>query len=193
MINKPILYLALLIGWLFCRSAFSQSRGPATNKPVFDVGIRLQKSIDLYAENGITVQYTHPKLANNRLYVGASYVTSRLGTALASNAIKQDNIVLFTGYYFRPNWTIQPFVKANVGYFKADYGLDLFNDLPQRSLLASPEIGLCYCPAFPLKISGSIGYNLLTGNGVLGPGTLYPVFVQTSITWNILKKPTPGQ
>ncbi len=34
---------------------------------VLDIGIRLQKSINLYAENGITVQYTHPKLASNRL------------------------------------------------------------------------------------------------------------------------------
>jgi hypothetical protein len=79
-------------------------------------------------------------------------------------------------------------VRANIGYFSAQYGSPLFDDLPRTSLLASPELGLCYCSNFPLKISGSIGYNLFTGNGVTGPGTLYPVFVQTSITWNVLRK-----
>ncbi|GAB3499808.1 hypothetical protein GCM10027341_23870 [Spirosoma knui] len=155
-----------------------------------DVGIRLQKSIGLYTENGLTAQYTRPNWSNSRLYVGASYVTSRLGTALGSNAIKQDNITLFAAYYFRPQWLIQPLVKANIGYFRADYGLPLFDDLPRSSPLASPEIGLCFCPRMPLKVSGSIGYNLLTGNGVSGPGTLYPVFVQTSITWNLLNAST---
>ncbi|GAB3549987.1 hypothetical protein [Spirosoma fluminis] len=155
-----------------------------------DVGIRLQKSIGFYTENGLTAQFTSPKLVHQRLYAGASYVTSRLGTALASNAIKQDNITLFAAYYFRPQWLIQPLVKANIGYFRADYDLPLFDDLPSSSPLASPEIGFCFCPRIPLKVSGSIGYNLLTGNGVSGPGTLYPVFVQTSITWDILKAAT---
>ena len=166
--------------WLSGPLAFGQRSQPATSESVLDVGIRLQKSINLYTENGITAQYTNPKWVNSRLYVGASYVTSRLGTALSSNAIKQDNLLFFTAYYFRPAWTIQPFVKANAGYFRADYGNELFRDLPHSSPLVSPEVGLCYCPDFPLKIGGSIGYNLLTGNGVTGPGTLYPVFVQSN-------------
>lgn len=185
--NKKNTFLTLCI-WACCSATFGQGPQLATSGPVLDVGIRLQKSINLYTENGVTLQYSHPKWVNHRLYVGASYVTSRLGTALSSNAIKQDNLLLFTTYYFRPNWIVEPFVKVNVGYFKAHYGADLFNDLPQSSPLVSPEIGLSYCPNFPLKIGGSIGYNLITGNGVTGPGTLYPVFVQTSITWNILKK-----
>lgn len=167
---------------------YSQAQPSRPNGAVLDVGIRLQKSINLYTENGITAQYTNAKLAAGRLYFGASYVTSRLGTAFQSNAIKQDNFLVSAAYYFRPNWIIRPVIKANVGYFKANYGPDLFGELPQTSLLASPEIGLCYCPRFPLKIFGSVGYNLLTGDGLTGPGTLYPVFVQTSVIWNILKK-----
>lgn len=157
--------------------------------PILDVGVRFQKSINLYAENGITLQYAHPKLASSRLYIGLSYVSSRLGTALRSNAIKQDNYLLSASYYFRPNWLIQPVIKANAGYFSAHYGSPIFDELPRTSPLASPEFGLCYCPSFPLKINASIGYNLITGNGLTGPGTLYPVFVQTSITWTI-HKPT---
>jgi hypothetical protein len=64
----------------------------------------------------------------------------------------------------------------------------MFDGLPNKSLLASPEAGVCFCPDFLLKVQTSVGYNLLTGNGTKGPGTLYPVFVQTSFSWNILKK-----
>ena len=176
---KTTIWYSLLLAALTLNGALAQQ---------LDVGIRLQKSIGLYTENGLTAQYSHPKLVAGRLGIGLSYVTSRLGTALNSNAIKQDNVLATAAYYFRPKWLIQPVVKANVGYFMADYGSDLFNILPRTSLLASPELGLCYCPDFPLKVAGSIGYNLLSGNGVSRPGTLFPVFVQTSITWTIFKK-----
>lgn len=181
--------LPVLFSWASFLPASGQNRSAQPLGAVLDVGIRLQKSIGLYAENGVTVQYTNPKLASNRLYVGVSYVTSRLGTALvSSNAIKQDNVLLSASYYFRPTRLIRPVIKANAGYFAANYGSEIFNDLPKTSLLASPEFGLSYCPNFPLKINASFGVNLFTGNGVTGPGTLYPVFVQTSITWNVLKK-----
>ncbi len=189
--NAIYLFVPLFVGATLS-PALGQERPPQStharsNGAVLDIGVRLQKSINLYAENGIMVQYTQPKLASSQLYVGLSYISSRLGTALNSNAIKQDNYLVSASYYFRPKWLIQPVVKANVGYFSAHYGSPIFNELPRTSLLASPEFGLCYCPNFPLKINASIGYNLLTGNGRSGPGTLYPVFVQTSITWNILK------
>ncbi|WP_240163544.1 hypothetical protein [Spirosoma taeanense] len=185
-----LLLRSFMFVWLTYSSCIGQNNPTRPNGAVLDVGVRLQKTINLYAENGITVQYTNPKLVSRRLYVGLSYVTSRLGTALRSNAIKQDNFLVHAAYYFRPNWLVRPMAKVNVGYFKADYGDAMFNVLPRTSLLASPELGLCYCPDIPLKINASVGYNLLTGNGVTGPGTLYPVFVQTSITWNILKKTT---
>lgn len=160
---------------------------PSLAQRQLDVGVRLQKAIGLYTENGLTAQYTPDGRGSQRLYFGLSYVTSRLGTALGSNAIRQDNFLASVGYYFRPKWLVRPVAKLNVGYFAADYGEALFDDLPRTSPLVSPELGLCYCPKFPLKIGAGIGYNLLTGNGTAGPGTLYPVFVQTSITWNFLK------
>lgn len=172
----------------FCFFLFATLTAVSAPGQQVDVGIRLQKSVGLYTENGLTAQYTSRKLASQRLYVGLSYVTSRLGTALNSNAIRQDNLLATVSYYFRPRWLIQPVVKANAGYFVADHADALFDELPKTSPLISPELGLCYCPDFPLKISGSVGVNLLTGNGLTGPGTLYPVFVQTSITWNILRK-----
>lgn len=108
---------------------------------VLDVGIRSQKSVNLYYENGVIVQYTNEKLMSNRLYFGLSYVTSRLGSAISSNAIKQDNYILSSTYFFRPERMLQPFVRLNTGYFYADYEEAVFDDLPNSSLLLSPEAG----------------------------------------------------
>ncbi len=150
------------------------------------IGVRLQKSVNLYYENGFTAQYTNDRLYSKRLYFGISYVTSRLGSAIGSNAIKQDNIFLSTTYYFRPDRILQPFLRLNTGYFQSDLEEEIFDDLPNSSILLSPEAGIRLKTNSPLKVGASIGYNLITGDGSKGPGTLYPVFIQSSIIWSIL-------
>lgn len=155
---------------------------------VLDVGIRLQKDIGLYSENGISINFSDKNLMPDRLYFGFSYFTSRLGTAFNSNAIKQDNFLFSPAYYFRHNKVWRPFVKLNAGYFSADYGNPIFNLLPNKSLLLSPEGGISIQTHLPLKISVSLGYNLITSNGINNvPGTIYPFFYQLTLSWNILK------
>ncbi len=178
MFYRVILFLLLF-------QVFSITNLKAQNS-VLDVGVRLQKSVNLYYENGVTAQYTNDRLFSKRLYFGLSYVTSRLGSAIGSNAIKQDNIFLSTTYFFRPDRKLQPFLRLNTGYFHSDLEEEIFDDLPNSSLLLSPEAGLRFKTNSPIKIGASIGYNLITGDGSKGPGTLYPVFIQSSITWIIL-------
>ena len=160
------------------QSAFAQSS-------ILDVGIRLQKTPNLYYENGISVNYSNKNLKPDRLYFGFSYVSSRLGTAVGSNAIKQDNFLISSAYSFRQKHALRPFVRANTGLFMASYGSAIFDDLPKKSLLLSADAGLSYKTRLPLKIATSLGYNLITGDGIKGPGTLYPVFYQLSLSWDI--------
>ena len=134
------------------------------------------------------VQYSNGRLKRDRLYFGFSYVTSRLGTAMHSNAVKQDNFLFNSAWFFRPKHTFRPFVRMNVGYFAADYGPEIFDVLPNTSMLLSPEAGAIFEMKSPLKITASLGYNLITGNGESGPGTLYPLFIQTTISWSLFKK-----
>ena len=157
-------------------------------KPILDVGLRLQKTINLYNENGLSVQYSHPTLCYDKLYFGLSYVTSRLGTAFNSNAIKQDNYILSGTWMFRPQHVVRPFARLNTGYFHADYEYAIFDDLDNNSMLLSPEGGVCFETHLPLKISLSMGYNVITGNGVNGAGTLFPLYLQTTLSWNLFKK-----
>jgi hypothetical protein len=155
---------------------------------VLDIGARFQKTVNLYLENGITAQYSCSSLFSERLYLGFSYFSSRLGTALGTNALKQDNILLSASWLTRPNRLLRPMARANIGYFTADYESDLFQDLPNNSMLLSAEGGLSFNFKSPIKMSMSLGYNLITGDGIKGPGTIYPVYIQTSVTWNILHK-----
>lgn len=160
----------------------------SAQNPTLDIGLRLQKTVNLYYENGFTVQYSNDDFLSKRLFLGVSFVSSRLGSAFESNAIKQDNFIISTTYFFRPPRRIKPFIRFNTGYFYADYEEKIFDDLPNSSFLLSPEAGISFWTELPLKIGASAGYNLLTGNGIKGPGTLYPLFIQTSITWDILKR-----
>jgi hypothetical protein len=146
----------------------------------FDIGLKFQKTQDLYYENGLTAQYN----LTSRWLIGASLITSRLGSAMGSNAIKQDNFLSSATYLFRSKKSLKTFVKGNLGYFNADYESDIFKNLTHSSAIVSTEAGLSYTFKNPLKVNLSIGYNLITGDGESGAGTLFPVFYQTSITYN---------
>ena len=75
-----------------------------------------------------------------------------------------------------------------MGYFHADYESAIFDVLPNAAFLFSIDAGLSYEFKVPLTINLSAGYNLNTGTGSDGPGTLYPVFYQMSIYYTLFKK-----
>jgi hypothetical protein len=148
-------------------------------------GFRIQKAQKLYWENGFAFDYSCSKLLDSRIHFGASYATTRLGSAMGTNAIKQDNFLFSTAYHFRPQKVLQPFVRLNLGYFHADYESPIFNALPNSAFLTSLDAGLSYEFRFPLTLNLSAGYNLNVGTGIAGPGTLFPVFYQMSILYTI--------
>lgn len=153
-----------------------------------NIGIRIQKTQKLYWENGFALDFTSPKITNKNIRFGFSYVTTRLGSAMGTNAIKQDNLLLNVGYFFRNEKKLQPFVRLNTGYFYADYKSEIFDELPNSAMLLSLDSGLSYKFNAPITLHLSAGYNLNSGNGASGPGTLFPVFYQMSIFYNIFKK-----
>ena len=151
-------------------------------------GIRIQKAQKLYWENGFGFDFTSPKIANNKIHIGFSYVTTRLGSAMGTNAIKQDNFLLNFGYHFRHQKKLQPFFRLNTGYFYADYESEIFDALPNTALILAVDTGVSYEFNSPISINLSAGYNLSAGNGIEGPGTLYPVFYQLSVFYTLFKK-----
>lgn len=185
--NKGIILTIIFISSVFCLHAQS----PGTNDRWLGElkgGIRIQKTQKLYWENGFALDFASPKIADSRIHLGVSYVTTRLGSAMSSNAIKQDNYLISAGYHFRHEKQFQPFTRLNIGYFHADYEEDIFDVVSDKAFLFSIDAGLSYEFRIPLTASLSAGYNLNAGTGSAGPGTLYPVFYQMSIFYTVLNK-----
>jgi hypothetical protein len=166
-----------------------RAQTPSGNLPAeLKGGVRVQKAQKLYWENGFTLDYANPKLMNRKVHLGVSYVSSRLGSAIGSNAIKQDQFFISGAYHFRSQKKLQPFTRLNTGFFHADYEKAIFDDLPNNAFLLSSDGGLYYSFDAPVTAGLSVGYNFSSGSGSSGPGTLYPVFYQMSIYYTLLKK-----
>jgi hypothetical protein len=183
--KKKVVFCTLFISTVLCLQGQSSTKADWLGE--LKGGFRFQKTQKLYWENGFTFDFTSPKIADSRIHFGASYVTSRLGSAMGSNAIKQDNFLISAAYHFRHQKQFQPFARLNTGYFHADYEEDIFDVLPNSAFLFSIDAGLAYEFSIPLTVSLSAGYNLNSGSGTSGPGTLYPVFYQMSFFYTILK------
>jgi hypothetical protein len=185
--TKKIVISVLFIASVLC----SQAQNPDTKDGWLGElkgGIRIQKTQKLYWENGFGFDFTSPKIADQSIHFGLSYVTSRLGSAMGTNAIKQDNFLVSSAYHFRHQKDLQPFTRLNLGYFHADYENAIFDVLPNSSVLLSLDAGLSYEFKAPLTINLSAGYNLISGKGSSGPGTLFPFYYQMSIYYTLFKK-----
>jgi hypothetical protein len=108
-----------------------------------------------------------------------------LGSALTGNAVKQDNYILGADWRFRHDKDFQIFAGINTGFFHADMEIPQFSILPHNSMLFSLETGICYRFKFPVSASLSAGYNLINGDGLTVPGTLFPVFYQLSVYYRL--------
>lgn len=151
----------------------------------YKLGLKMQKVPNLYYENGLVLDYSSENLMNNKLHLSASFVSSRLGSAIGSNALKQEEYLLSASFVFRQDKLINPLLKLNTGLFILDTEFEIFSDLPDKSMLLSLELGLGYNVSGPFDVSTSVGYNLITGDGLEGPGTLYPVFLNFTANYTL--------
>jgi len=181
---KRLLLFIFLLGLL----ASVKAQGDSTTiSRELKAGLRFQKTQKLYWENGFAVDYTCSRLWDKRVHLGLSYTTSRLGSAINSNAIKQDNYLFNVSYHFRHTKSLHPMLRLNLGYFYADMENEIFEVLDHTAFMVSIDAGIYYQFDFPLTIGFTAGYNLSSGNGTTGPGSLYPIYYQMSLFYTILK------
>jgi len=176
-----ILFVSLII--------ISNSYAQDADSYELGVGLRFQKTEQLYWENGFGVDYTSGFLLNKKIHLKMSFASSRLGSAFSSNAVRQDNYLVGADWRFRSHKDLQIFAGFNTGFFHADMETPQFDVLPHNAMLFSLETGLFYKFKFPLAMNLSVGYNLINVNGADSPGTLFPVYYQMSVFYYI-NKPT---
>ena len=152
----------------------------------YKLGLRLQKTPNLYYENGLMLDFSSDKLMSSKLHLGVGFVSSRLGSAMGSNALKQEEYLLSAGFIFRQGKMLNPIFKLNTGVFMLDTEFEIFSDLPDKSMLLSAELGVGYDINGPFDIATTIGFNLITGDGLSGPGTLYPVFFNLTANYTLM-------
>lgn len=157
------------------------------NKFELNAGLRFQKTQKLYWENGVTVDFASDKILDQKVHFSLNITSSRIGSAFNSNAIKQENYLFGIDWRFREKKSLQFFTGVGLGYFHSDLESEIFDILPNNSMLFSIEAGIFYKFKFPLASSFSYSYNLISGDGVNGPGTLFPVYFQWSLFY-IFKK-----
>lgn len=148
-------------------------------------GLRFQRYAGFYWVNGLSLEFRSDKVWKHKMGLAINYQSSRLGTALASNAIPYSEINLSAIRYFRTSRSLQPLLRFNAGFAIADYGSAEFSSIPNKSALASLEFGAAYLWKSPLRVTLSFGYNIITGNGVSGLGVLYPLYAQASVFYRI--------
>jgi hypothetical protein len=172
----------LLVFFFF---SFLNGANAQFNFSEFNLGLRLQKTQNLYWENGLSLDYSNDFLLNRKIHLKASYVSSSLGSAIGSNAIHQESYIVGAEYRIRHLKKLQGLLGLNTGYFRANLEEDMFKVLPHESMLLSIETGISYRLEAPYTFTLSTGYNIIHGNGVSIPGTLFPVFYQLSLFYSL--------
>ncbi len=177
----------LIILFSFAVLQFLHSQNNSESSYELGIGLVSQQTLKLYSENGIGIDFAADFLLNRHLHVKLSYITSRLGSALGSNAIKQDSYLLGLDWRFRAQHPFQLFAGITTGYFMANYEESIFNSLPSKSIMVAPEFGVVYKFQFPLSVGLTGGYNVINGNGINVPGTLFPVYARLSVLYDLGK------
>lgn len=173
--------LIFLITLLIQPFAFSQD----TTKTIqIELGLRTKKYVGFYWVNGFSAEFSTYKIAKGSLHLGVNLATSSFGSAFRSNAIPTFETELSIIKYFRHTKSFQPITRLNLGYSKAFYG-EGFSNITSSGMLCSIETGFQYRIAKKLTTSLFGGYNLITGNGINGLGTIYPIYYGLGIKWYI--------
>lgn len=153
-----------------------------SNAQGYKIGLKFNKTRTMYWENGISARISLKNFKLRNFYIGFDYTSSRFGTALKSNALKQDNYVLHASWYFFPRKSYHIITTLNAGYFYVDLEEAIFKELPHSTHYISPEIGISYeFKHFPIEPCLSSGYRKDFKDEGKSPGTFQPLYYSFSV------------
>lgn len=159
-----------------------------------NLGVKFQKTHTLYWENGITAQYSFENLRPDQFFIGLEILSSRLGSAINSNALKQDSYIGSLSYYLRNKKDFQIKTKMNIGFFNVQLRDERFKELPKSDLLLSPEIGVRYnLKNEAIVVDLGAGFNVGLKGGGESPGTLQPLFYNFTVYYAFYKNNSNDQ
>jgi CRISPR/Cas system-associated protein Csx1 len=104
--------------------------------------------------------YTFENFKPNQFFIGFDFVSSRLGSAFSSNAIKQDSYLLSGSWHFNKNKAYHFVTRLNAGYFYSDLEKICSKKL-NTAFLFSPEIGFHTILKLPISLNVGTGYYII--------------------------------
>ena len=150
-----------------------------------DVGPRVERTWELYWENGAEVECSLANVFGGHLGLGASVTSTRIGSAWNPNALRQEQYLVNSAWNFRLQKRVRPYVNLSAGWFWLDVGPAIFDVIPHSSPLLVLGSGARVGIWGPISWNAGFGYHLITGDGKSGPGSIYPLFLHTSVQWRI--------
>jgi hypothetical protein len=127
---------------------------------------------------GVQVGYSSEGILGGAPRFSAAYSTTRLATAMGSNALVEDRVHAGAGWHFRRDRLVSPHVTARAGY--ARYDVDdgeVFALLDNGAAFVSVVLGADARLLPSLRAGGSIGYAPLQSSIV------YPLVTTVSVNY----------
>jgi len=150
----------------------------------FSVGVSLKKFAGFYSMGGLCAEASSARLDKGQLFLGLNITSSSLGSAFFNNGIPVIVSEVYARRVLLKQRRVKPFVMLNLGYAKAFPGSDKYNSLTTSALLVSPEAGVACGISSHTSAQGGMGYHITSGNGLKGPGFIYPVCFQLRLLYS---------
>jgi hypothetical protein len=158
--------------------AGTSTSAESQQRPLVLVGAYVESNYS--TQPGLQVSYGSPALLSGRPRFSLSYSTTRLATALGSNALVEDRLQTGAAWYFRPDRRVKPYTVMNLGFTRFDREDDgLFELLENTALIGSLSAGIEGRLHQALRASGSIGYSALHSS------TVYPFVATLGVHYDV--------
>lgn len=155
---------------------------PTTSHALFAGGF-LSRDAALHA--GLSLAYANEDWLDGRPRWTLSYSTSRLSGLVGRNTLNEDRFRLATGWYFRPDAVVTPYLQVGLGLVRYDrVDTDLFALLPNSAALLSFHVG-AEGPLIEerIRVYADVGYNHINS------ATVYPLQLTVGVHYRLPMEP----
>jgi hypothetical protein len=161
-----------------CVLLLALPRPAASQQPLVQLGTFVESNYSV--QPGVQVGLSSPALFGGAPRLTAAWSSTRLATALGSNALAEDRLQLAAAWRFRRTARVQPFAAVSGGVTRFDRDDDelfalLDNSAPLLSLLFGAE-GRVHGP---LRLHGHIGYSAIQSS------TVYPFVAAVGLAFDV--------
>jgi len=149
----------------------------------------LQRSMGMYTENGLSLDYRNASMRSSKVEYNLFAITSVLGSALGTNALRQAHFGLSSTYFFRKDKALRSYVRLGVAYFVSEKTAAIFETVPRKDTYIFPETGIRYAwQKTPLSLLMGLGYRVQMNPENQSPGTLNPLFYHLTLSYVVFTK-----